>query len=181
MHMTESALPEQAANAIAIVPGVARATPIVYAPTMLERGERRTLVYLIGEDRSAQTLPLVSGRRAGAGEIVVDEALGADRRAARDDLTSLGRRFRVVGEIAGTASLASSIALAERADLSPGCCAARRPELRPRACARGSRGRAARSEDRAAGAGRDRLDTGGGLAARSAGSSATCRPTSCAR
>ena len=52
MHMTESALPEQAANAIAIVPGVARATPIVYAPTMLERGERRTLVYLIGEDRS---------------------------------------------------------------------------------------------------------------------------------
>ena len=75
MHMTESALPEQAANAIAIVPGVARATPIVYAPTMLERGERRTLVYLI-EDRSAQTLPLVSGRRAGAGEIVVDGGAG---------------------------------------------------------------------------------------------------------
>ena len=118
MHMTESALPEQAANAIAAVPGVERATPIVYVPTMLERGNKRALVYLIGEDRSAQTLPLASGRRAAAGEIVVDEALAGMIGARRGTtVTSLGRRFRVVGEIAGTASLASSIAIAERTDL----------------------------------------------------------------
>jgi putative ABC transport system permease protein len=119
MHMTESALPEQAARAIAAVPGVARSTPIVYVPTMLERGEQRALVYLIGEDRSAQTLPLVSGRRAAAGEIVVDEGL-AELIGARPgtSVTSLGRRFRVVGQITGTASLASSIALTERRDLS---------------------------------------------------------------
>ena len=118
MHMTESALPEQTANAVAAVPGVARTTPIVYVPTMLERGERRALVYLIGENRSAPTLPLTSGRRAAAGEIVVDEALAGMIGARRGDTVSaLGRRFRVVGEIAGTTSLASSIALAERADL----------------------------------------------------------------
>jgi putative ABC transport system permease protein len=72
MHMTESALPERVAAEIALVPGVARATPIVYVPTMLERGDKRALVYLIGEDSAAQTLPLASGNRAAAGEIVVD-------------------------------------------------------------------------------------------------------------
>ena len=119
MHMTESALPAQAANAIAAIPGVERAIPIVYVPTMLERGNKRALVYLIGEDRSAETLALASGRRAAAGEIVVDEALADMIGAGRGTtVASLGRRFRVVGEIAGTASLASSIALAERSDLS---------------------------------------------------------------
>jgi len=54
---------------------VERATPIVYAPTMLERGDKRPLVYLIGEDPTAQTIPLASGRRARACEIVVDEGL----------------------------------------------------------------------------------------------------------
>ena len=118
MHMTESALPERAAAAIAAVPGTARATPIVYVPTMLERGKQRALVYLIGEDLSAQTLPLASGRRAAAGEIVVDEALAGLIGARRGTtVSSLGRRFRVVGQIAGTASLASSIAVAERRDL----------------------------------------------------------------
>jgi putative ABC transport system permease protein len=118
MHMTESALPERVATAIAGVSGVARVTPIVYVPSMLERGDKRSLVYLIGEDSAAQTIPLIAGRRARAGEIVVDKAL-ADLIDARPRavVTSLGRRFRVVGQIAGTSSLASSIALAERRDL----------------------------------------------------------------
>lgn len=118
MHMTQSVLPDRVARAIAQVPGVARATPIVYVPTLLERGDKRSLVYLIGEDPEARTIPLVSGRRARAGEVVVDEAL-ADRIGARPgaSVTSLGRSFRVVGQIAGTSSIASSIALAERRDL----------------------------------------------------------------
>ncbi len=118
MHMTQSVLPDRVATAIADVPGVARATPIVYVPAMLERGEKRALVYLIGEDSAARTVPLVSGRRARAGEIVVDEAL-AGRIGARPGatVTSLGRSFRVVGQITGTSSIASSIALAERRDL----------------------------------------------------------------
>jgi putative ABC transport system permease protein len=118
MHMTESVLPERVAAAVAAVPGVARATPIVYVPSMLERGDKRSLVYLIGEAPAARTIPLSSGRRARAGEIVVDEAL-AGLIGARPGtvVTSLGRRFRVVGQIAGTSSLASSIALAERGDL----------------------------------------------------------------
>ena len=118
MHMTESVLPGTVTTAIAAVPGVAHTTPIVYVPSMLERGDKRSLVYLIGEAPAAQTIPLNSGRRARAGEIVVDEAL-AGRMGARPGtvVTSLGRRFRVVGQIAGTSSLASSIALAERRDL----------------------------------------------------------------
>jgi putative ABC transport system permease protein len=119
MHMTQSVLPEGTAQAIAAVPGVARATPVTYVPTILERGAKRSLVYLIGEDPAAKTLPLVSGRRARAGEIVVDEAL-ATLIGARPGttVTSLGRRFRVVGQIAGSSSIASSIALADRHDLS---------------------------------------------------------------
>jgi putative ABC transport system permease protein len=118
MHMTQSVLPEQTAARVASLPDVAAATPIVYVPTMIERGEKRSLVYLIGEGSTAPTLPLVSGRRARAGEIVVDEAL-ASLIGARPGttVTSLGRRFRVVGQIAGTSSIASSIALAERRDL----------------------------------------------------------------
>ncbi|MEP7335815.1 MAG: ABC transporter permease [Actinomycetota bacterium] len=119
MHMTQSVLPLRTATAIAAVAGVARATPIVYVPTMLERGEKRSLVYLIGEDPAALTLPLVSGRRARAGEIVVDEALASLIGALPGTtVMSLGRRFRVVGQIAGTSSIASSIALADRRDLS---------------------------------------------------------------
>ena len=120
MHMTQSVLPERAAARVASLPGVAEVTPIVYVPTMLERGEKRSLVYLIGEDSGgAETLQLVSGRRPRAGEIVVDEAL-ASLIGARPGttVTSLGRRFRVVGQIARTSSIASSIALADRRDLS---------------------------------------------------------------
>lgn len=118
MHMTQSVLPARVAAAAGSVAGVAWARPILYVPTMLERGERRSLVYLIGEDVRARSIPLASGRRARAGEIVVDESLagliGARPGAA---VTTLGRSFRVVGQIGGTSSIASSIALAERGDL----------------------------------------------------------------
>lgn len=118
MHMTQSVLPARVDAALEAVPGVERATPILYVPAMLERGDERSLVYLIGEDIQAQTAPLVSGRRARAGEIVVDEAL-AGLIGARPGatVTALGRRFQVVGQIAGTSSIASSVALAERRDL----------------------------------------------------------------
>jgi putative ABC transport system permease protein len=118
MHMSQSVIPSRVATRIGQVPGVAGATAIVYVPTLLERRDKRSLVYLIGEDSAAKTIPLMRGRRARAGEIVVDEALagliGARRGAT---VTSLGRSFRVVGQIADTSSIASSIALAERRDL----------------------------------------------------------------
>ena len=38
MHMTQSALPEQRATAIASLPGVAEAKPILYVPATIERG-----------------------------------------------------------------------------------------------------------------------------------------------
>lgn len=118
MHMTESALPGRVVAAIAGVLGVERATPIVYAATMLERGDRRSLVYLIGEDPAAQTIPLVWGRRPRAGEIVVDVGLaGLIGARPGGTVTAFGRPFRVVGQVAGTSAITSSIALAERRDL----------------------------------------------------------------
>lgn len=118
MHMSQSVVPALAARAIAAVRGVERAVPIVYVPTMLERGDERALVYLIGEDPAAATISLASGRRARAGEIVVDEAL-AGRIGARPGatVTSLGRSFVVVGRLARTSSIASSIALTDRREL----------------------------------------------------------------
>ncbi len=118
MHMTQSVLPARVAAALETVPGVERATPILYAPGMLEQGDERSLVYLIGEDFQAETAPLVRGRRARAGEIVVDEALaGLIGARPGTTVTALGRRFRVVGQIAGTSSIASSVALTQRRDL----------------------------------------------------------------
>ena len=79
MHMTESALREETARAIAAVPGVAEATPILYVPATVERGERRGIVYLIGDDSGGAPITLARGRRPGPGEIVLDQHAGRMR------------------------------------------------------------------------------------------------------
>ena len=114
MHMTQSALPAAVADAIAAVPGVAEARPILYVPALAERGEKRANVYIVGEDRPSITL--VEGRAPRAGEVVLDRgsSLGAPLGTT---VHALGARFRVVGAIEGTASLASSIALTDRSSL----------------------------------------------------------------
>jgi putative ABC transport system permease protein len=119
MHMTQSVISAPVAASVASVTGVEDATPIVYVPATLARGDQRALVYLIGEDRSADTIPLSSGRRARNGsEVVVDEALsGLIGAGTGTTVTALGHRFRVVGQVAGTASLASSIAPTDRTSL----------------------------------------------------------------
>jgi len=75
MHMTESALPERTARAIAALPGVASARPILYVPATVERGEERGLVYLIGDDAGGAPIALAGGRRPGPGQIVLDRIL----------------------------------------------------------------------------------------------------------
>ena len=118
MHMTESAVPLRSARAIASVPGVARARPILYVPATLERGDRRGLVYLVGDDRGGAPIALAGGRRPAAGEIVLDrelaKTLGAHRGAV---VHAFGRGFRISGEVAGLTLISNSFAFVRLADL----------------------------------------------------------------
>ena len=117
MHMTQSALPEQVVAALAAVPGVAEAKPILYVPAMIERGEKRGIVYLIGDDFGGP-LPLSAGRRPRSGEIVLERTL-AERLGAppASRVRAFGQAFRVSGEVEGLASILNSVAFVRRQDL----------------------------------------------------------------
>ena len=105
MHMTESALPAGAVGEIGRIPGAMQARGILYVSTLVERDGKRGVAYLVGEQ----------GRREpGPGEIVLDGSFGAP---VGSTVSALGRRFRVAGEIEGTASIASFVAYAGFADL----------------------------------------------------------------
>ena len=119
MHMTNSSLPERTAAAVASVPGVAEAKPILYVPAMVELGEERGIAYLIGDDSGGAPLPLATGRRPGPGEIVLDRSL-ADRIGASTGsrLRAFGQTFRVSGTVKGLASILNSVAFVRRQDLS---------------------------------------------------------------
>ena len=118
MHMTQSALPEPTAVAVAAVPGVAEAKPILYVPAMVERGERRGIVYLIGDDSGGSPLPVATGRRPRPGEIMLERTL-SERLAAPtgSQVRAFGQRFRVSGEVEGLASILNSIAFVRRQEL----------------------------------------------------------------
>ncbi len=118
MHMTESALPGRTARAIASLPGVEEAKPILYVPTMVERGENRGIVYLIGDDSGGAPFPLSRGRRPRSGEIVLDRDL-ANRLGAHEgsSVRALGTSFRVSGEVEGLTLITNSFAFARRQDL----------------------------------------------------------------
>jgi len=118
MHMTQSALPEGVVAALVAVPGVAEAKPILYVPAMIEGGEERGIVYLIGDDSGGAPLPLSAGRRPGAGEIVLERSL-AERLGARigSRVGAFGQSFRVSGEVEGLASILNSVAFVPRQEL----------------------------------------------------------------
>ena len=118
MHMTQSALPENAATLIAALPGVAEAKPILYVLAVVEQGERRGIVYLIGDDTGGTPFPLASGRRPRAGEIVLDRVL-AERLDAGpgSNVRVLGASFRVSGEVTGLALITNSFAFVRHQDL----------------------------------------------------------------
>jgi putative ABC transport system permease protein len=118
MHMTESAISERTVAAVAAVPGVAEAKPILYIATMLERGDKRGVVYLIGDDSGGVPIPVVAGRRPRVGEILLDRGL-AERLGVQAGSTvrALGRSFRVSGEVEGLASVTNSVAFTPRREL----------------------------------------------------------------
>lgn len=118
MHMTESALPRRSARTIASVPGVAAARPILYVPATLERGDRRGLVYLIGDETGGPPLALAEGQRPGAGEIVLDRELAKTLGSPPGSTVRVfGRSFRVSGEVAGFTLLTNAFAFVRLRDL----------------------------------------------------------------
>jgi putative ABC transport system permease protein len=118
MHMTESALPERSADAIAAVPGVAEARPILYVPATLARGDKRATVYLIGDDAGGAPIALASGERPGAGEIVLDRELAKTLGSSRgSSVRAFGRSFRVSGEVAGFTLITNAFAFVRLQDL----------------------------------------------------------------
>ena len=118
MHMTESAVPERAVRAIAALPGVAAARPILYVPVTLERGEARRLVYLIGDDTGGAPIPLARGRRPGAGEILLDRELASSLGSPPgSSVRAFGRSFRVSGEVEGLTLLTNAFSFVRRDDL----------------------------------------------------------------
>lgn len=118
MHMTESALPERVVMAVAAVPGVAEAKPILYVPAMIERGEGRGIAYLIGDDSGGAPFALATGRRARSGEIVLERSL-AERLDAPNGsrVRAFGQSFRVSGQVEGLASILNSVGFVRRQDL----------------------------------------------------------------
>ena len=118
MHMTESALPEQSAQAIAGLPGVAEARPILYVPATLERGDKRGLVYLIGDDAGGAPITLADGRRPQRGEIVLDRELAKTLGSPPGStVRAFGRSFRVSGEVAGFTLISNAFAFVRLRDL----------------------------------------------------------------
>jgi len=113
MHMTQSALPEEDARAIAAVEGVALATPILYKSVFIQRDDKSGVVALLGG------APIPGGAHTPTGRgIVIDEAL-ANQLGVRigGTVTVLGTDLRVTGEVTGTAAISGSFAFVARPTL----------------------------------------------------------------
>lgn len=118
IHMSQSALGPDTATRVAAIKGVASARGILLISASVERGGTRAVTYLIGADGPRTLLPLAAGRAAGPGEIVLDraslQALGGHLGSTVDALET---PLRVSGEVTGTASIVSAVALLRRGDL----------------------------------------------------------------
>ncbi len=113
MHMTQSALTEPDAGAIATVEGVGSATPILYKSVFIERGDKSGVVALIG----GGPIPGTAHAPAGRG-IVIDKALAQQLGVGLGDtVRALGTDLRVAGEVTGTAAISGSFAFVARPTL----------------------------------------------------------------
>jgi putative ABC transport system permease protein len=115
LHMVASALPASAVDEVRRVPGVEEATPILYVTGTVTAADEDAVAYVIGlANDAAMGAPreMAAGeRRPGPREAVIDrraaERLGVD---LADEVTILGRPFRVAGLSEGTSNLINSIA-----------------------------------------------------------------------
>lgn len=122
MHMANSFVWDWKVKRIASLPGVKRATPILYINTVVKVGGRNWYSFVVGLPPDAQRAgpwAMAEGRAMpGAGEIVLPAVfarmtgIGLGDRAMIADMT-----FEVVGLSEGTFSMANSIAFIPFSDL----------------------------------------------------------------
>lgn len=119
MHGSESSLPASVVGQIETLPGVESARSIVFVSTAIRNGKRQAISYLIGESAGPPVPSLVSGRPPRRGEIVLDRGTLRQLDAGVGErVEALGRSWRVSGEVDGTASIMSAVALVDPAELS---------------------------------------------------------------
>jgi putative ABC transport system permease protein len=115
MHMVYSWLPESVVTNVQAVEGVESATPVLYVTGMVDTGKERNLAYVIGLPADARMgTPWRIAQGEGVpqvGEAVIDKGV-AERAGLEigDSVSILGRKLRVVGLSAGTASITNSVA-----------------------------------------------------------------------
>lgn len=115
LHMVASWLPDEVADEVRAVDGVAELTPILYSTDTIVAGDERAVAYVIGLPAGAAMggpWNILEGSDApGSGEVIVDAGF-ADSAGVSigDSVTVLGGEATVVGLSEGTASLVNSVA-----------------------------------------------------------------------
>src|SRR3546814_2862804 len=101
MHMTQSALPPSAVDAVASVEGVAWAEGLRYTNSIVDSGRGQRITYVLGYDvATGRGGPrrLAAGRPPGRGDALVDEAVAEELDIELDDtVTIMGTDFGVSG------------------------------------------------------------------------------------
>ena len=115
LHMVASWMPDSVTDDVRAVDGVAAAEPILYTTDAISAGDERGWAYVIGLTPSASMggpWDVVEGAgQPGPGEAVIDRRF-AQRAGVGlgDQVSMLGRDFRIAGLTEGTASLVNSVA-----------------------------------------------------------------------
>jgi len=115
LHMVASWMPSSVTDDVRAVEGVAAAEPILYTTDSMSAGDERSWAYVIGLTPTASmggAWDVVEGAgQPGPGEAVIDRRF-AQRAGVGlgDQVTMLGRDFRISGLTEGTASLVNSVA-----------------------------------------------------------------------
>jgi len=115
LHMVASWMPDSVTDDVLAVEGVAAAEPILYTTDAISAGDERGWAYVIGLTPTASMggpWDFVEGAgQPGPGEAVIDRRF-AQRAGVGlgDQVTMLGRDFRIAGLTEGTASLVNSVA-----------------------------------------------------------------------
>ena len=120
MHMTVSYFPRAKLREIRRVRGVAEVDPILYTTDFLVKDEERSIVYVIGSEPAKTGGPwaMTQGRAdPGKDGIIVDERIaGRMRVGVGEEVTVMGRDFRITGLTKGTVSITNSIAFVRLED-----------------------------------------------------------------
>ncbi len=122
MHMATTFVWDWKTRRIAEMPGVKRATPILYVNTVVKAGGRNWFAYIIGllpNNSRAGPWSMISGKsQPGPGEIILPYVLAEMTNLKLGDKAKIAdTEFTISGFSDGTFSMANSIAFVNFADL----------------------------------------------------------------